>query len=395
MKKTLLFFPIIFIFILVVSSCSSKKEEAPAFSWNPALTVAVVDGTNILRAEVEEQMGTVNRMYQAMESSLSQETIEEKKQEARLQILNNLVENQIILNKTGDIENNLSDEHKARIEAAYEGSVDRIADYVRKTYPDLGPEAMLREVETLLKTSRLSLEDIRKNSKNTVLRELLYESVLAEAGEPAPAEIEMYYRRLLAEQKENFGKDVSRYEQALLSGSPVVFHPAECRVIREININFDADVIGLIRQLESFDSHEEAEKMRKDQFLRQEEKVKRVLEKLKTMPFDGLIAEELGPGIIPPVNYISSQSSRFSPEYRDAALAIPRVGETSPPIRAEYGTLILLWEETGPRGEVPLWEIYDTIQEAARREQHGRAWEEIRAIWREAAEITLYPENLK
>jgi hypothetical protein len=136
--------------------------------------------------------------------------------------------------------------------------------------------------------------------------------------------------------------------------------------------------------------------MRKDQFLRQEEKVKRVLEKLKTMPFDGLVAEELAPGTIPPVNYISPRSSRFSPEYLDAALAIPRIGETSPPIRAEYGTLILLWEgNTGPRGEVPLWEIYDTIQEAARREQHGRAWEEIRAIWREAAEITLYPENLK
>jgi hypothetical protein len=394
MKNILLFFSIIF--FLIAGSCSSKKTENPAPPWNPELTVAVVDGTSILRRQVEEQMSTVNRMYQAMGDSLSKEAIEEKKQEARLQILNNLIEKQVIVNKTGDIEKNLNDEHMARIEAAYEGSIDRIADYVRRTYPDLGPEAMLKEVETLLKTSHLSLEDLRKNSKNAVLQEILYESVLAGAGEPEPAEIEMYYRRLLAEQKESFEKDISRYEQALLAGDPLVFHPAECRVIREINIHFDADVIGLIRQLESFDSHEEAEKMRNDQFLRQEEKVKRTLEKLKTIPFDRFIAEELGSGTLPSRNYISPQSSRFSPEYRNAALAIPQTGEISPPLRTEYGTLILLWEKnTGPRGEVPLKEIYDTIREAAGQEKRGRAWEELRAAWRDAAEITLYPENLK
>jgi hypothetical protein len=382
-------------FFLVLNSCVSKKTEVPSgYGFDPELVVATVDGTTITRRQVEAQMLTVNRIYQAMEESLSPEIIEEKKLEARKQILNNLIEKQIILNRTGDIEKNLSEADTARIEAVYEAGIGRIADYVRKTYPDLSPEETLREVETLLKTSGLALEDIRGNAKSATLQELLYESILA--GEPSSAEIEGRYRRLLAEQKEKFEKDISRYEQALLGNEPIAFRPAECRVVRELAVNFDADVIGLIRQLEGFDSKAEAEKMRQDQFLRQEEKVRRILEQFKTLPFDRLVAEELGPTVSPARNYISSESSRFSAEYRDGALAIAEIGGVSEPIRSEYGTTILYWEgNTGPRGEVPLWEIYDTIKETVRQEKNRRLWEEAKALWREEAEVKLYPENLE
>jgi hypothetical protein len=395
MKKYSPLFPLIF--FLFFNSCSSKKREAPSEpGFDPGLTVAVVDGVNITRGQVEEQMLTVDRMYRALEESLPAELIKEKKLEARRQILDNLIEKQIVLNRTGNIEKNLSGEDTARIEAAYEAGLDRLADYVRKSYPYLSRGETLKEVETLLKTSRLSLEDIRSSAKNLVLQELLYESVIAEAGEPSPAEIEGYYGRLLEEQKKTFEENISRYEQALLSGDPVAFRPAECRIVRELNIRFDADVTGLIRQLEGFDSKAEAEKMRQDQFLRQEEQVKRILEKSKTTPFDRLAAGEPGVDISPARNYISSGSSRFSAEYRDAALAIAHIGSISGPFRTEYGTTILYWEgNTGPRGEVPLEEIYDTIREAARQEKHGRVREKARALWRGAAAVSLCPENLE
>ncbi|MDR1586031.1 MAG: peptidylprolyl isomerase [Treponema sp.] len=395
MKKYFIVLP--FIFFLFLDSCSSKKAEAPSGQdFDPGLTVATVDGTDITRRQVEEQMITVNRMYRALEESLPAEIIREKKLEARKQILDKLVEKQIVLNRTGNIEKNLSGEDKARIEAAYEAGVNRLADYVRKSYPYLGREETLKEVETLLKTSRLSLEDIRGGAKSAVLEELLYEPFFAEAGDPSPAEIEKYYRRLLEEQKEKFEENISRYEQALLSGDPIAFRPAECRVIRELNIRFDDDVIGLIRQLEGFDSKAEAEKMRQDQFLRQEEKLKRILEKSKTTPFDRLDAGEPGVDISPARNYISPGSSRFGAEYRDAALGIARVGGLSDPVRAEYGTVILRWEgNTGPRGETPLAEIRDTIREAVRQEKHSRVREEALALWRGEAAISLYPENLE
>ncbi|MDR2133942.1 MAG: SurA N-terminal domain-containing protein [Treponema sp.] len=396
MKKRSVFFPFVF-FLFFFDSCPSGKTGTPSGGgFDPELVVATVDGTDITRRQVEEQMLTANRIYQALEESLPAEIIREKKLEARKQILDSLIEKQIVLNRAGSIEKNLDGEDMARIDAAYEAGVNRLADYVRKSYPYLGRGETLEEVETLLKTSRLDLEDLRGSARNLVLQELLYESVVAEAGEPSPAEIEGYYGRLLAEQKEKFEENISRYEQALLAGDPVAFRPAGCRVIRELNIRFDADVIGLIRQLESFDSRAEAEKMRQDQFLRQEEKVKRILEKSRTTPFEQLAAGEPGADISPARNYISPGSSRFSAEYRDAALGIAHTGSLSEPFRTEYGTTILYWEEnTGPRGEVPLEEIYDTIREAARREKHDRVREEARALWRREAAIRLYPENLE
>jgi hypothetical protein len=394
---------LLYFFLFTLVSCGAEKNQEKTIAAREYSAkqpedpvVALVEETAIYRSQVEAQMSASNRIYQALENSLSSKAIEEKKRETRRQILDNLIEQQIILNHTKEIENSLTGKDEERIETAWQNNFNNIAGYVKKTYPNLEQEELTRQVETMLKAaSGQNLEDARKNTRNAVLGEILRDAVGAGTEQPTTQEISEYYQHLLWEQKRLFNEDVSRYEQALLAGDIVVYRPGPCRIIREINLLFDDDVIALMRQLAGVDAAADAEKMRQDQFKRQEEKVQRILEKLKSLPFETVIQEECGKDTQPARNYISSGSRRFGEDYKNTAMNIPARGMSGRPIRSQYGTLIVYWEgNTTGQGETPLAELYDTIQEKVWQEKQKLRWEETKAQWLKNAGIVLFPENL-
>ncbi|MDR0652899.1 MAG: SurA N-terminal domain-containing protein, partial [Synergistaceae bacterium] len=248
----------VFFLLYVMLSVIVAMEGAYAASEDEPV-VASVDGVPIRRGQVYRLMVTADKMYEALTVSLDPEEIEAKKRTAKRQILDSLIEEQILSNKIKETGIILTPEQQESAEEEYLRRIDTLAQNVRKSYPTLSESELDKTIDSILTMSGVTRERIRKNVESTILKNALFDEVRAGvtiAGEqPARA----YYDELMNEQVSEFDEDISRYEQALLEDRAVVYRPADCRVIKQVYLQFDEDIISLIRQLLTYNLAEDAE----------------------------------------------------------------------------------------------------------------------------------------
>ena len=288
MKKLFLILLIVLFFppLLTVKAETTQTQE----SENSI--AALVDGKPIFWSQVEAQMTTLNMMYQNLRGSLSDEEIAEKKLKAKSEMLDKLIEQLVVQNKLASLGFIVTDEVKTQAEESYQSTVKVIEDYVKKSYPDISKEDLEETAQWILSNQGLSKESIVESAIQNALFDAYKKQIEDETDRMDESAVKAYYNSLYSEQKESFSNDINLYEQALLSGKPVIFRPVETRVIKQLSIPFDDDVIDLINQLNAYGSKDEAEKMRMDQYDRISAKLNQTMDRLKSgESFDALIEE--------------------------------------------------------------------------------------------------------
>jgi hypothetical protein len=391
MKKLFLILLIVLFFppLLTVKAETTQTQE----SENSI--AALVDGKPIFWSQVEAQMTTLNMMYQNLSGSLSDEEIAEKKLKAKSEILDKLIEQLVVQNKLASLGFIVTDEIKTQAEESYQSTVKVIEDYVKKSYPDISKEDLEETAQWILSNQGLSKESIVESAIQNALFDAYKKQIEDETDRMDESAVKAYYNSLYSEQKESFSNDINLYEQALLSGKPVIFRPVETRVIKQLSIPFDDDVIDLINQLNAYGSKDEAEKMRMDQYDRISAKLNQTMDRLKSgESFDALI-EEFSEGS-DAVNYVSEQSTRFSEEFKNAAMSIETLGQFSEPIKTAYGYLILCWDATLEAADpVAFEDVRADLESLLSEFNRNRAIANQKMQWLKEANIEIFEDGLK
>lgn len=391
MKKLFLILLIVLFFppLLTVKAETTQTQE----SENSI--AALVDGKPIFWSQVEAQMTTLNMMYQNLSGSLSEEEIAEKKLKAKSEILDKLIEQLVVQNKLASLGFIVTDEIKTQAEESYQSTVKVIEDYVKKSYPDISKEDLEETAQWILSNQGLSKESIVESAIQNALFDAYKKQIEDETDRMDESAVKAYYNSLYSEQKESFSNDINLYEQALLSGKPVIFRPVETRVIKQLSITFDDDVIDLINQLNTYGSKDEAEKMRMDQYDRISAKLNQTMDRLKSgESFDALI-EEFSEGS-DAVNYVSEQSTRFSEEFKNAAMSIETLGQFSEPIKTAYGYLILCWDATLEAADpVAFEDVRADLESLLSEFNRNRAIADQKMQWLKEANIEIFEDGLK
>jgi ribosomal protein S7 len=391
MKKLFLILLIVLFFppLLTVKAETTQTQE----SENSI--AALVDGKPIFWSQVEAQMTTLNMMYQNLSGSLSDEEIAEKKLKAKSEILDKLIEQLVVQNKLTSLGFIVTDEIKTQAEESYQSTVKVIEDYVKKSYPDISKEDLEETAQWILSNQGLSKESIVESAIQNALFDAYKKQIEDETDRMDESAVKAYYNSLYSEQKESFSNDINLYEQALLSGKPVIFRPVETRVIKQLSIPFDDDVIDLINQLNAYGSKDEAEKMRMDQYDRISAKLNQTMDRLKSgESFDALI-EEFSEGS-DAVNYVSEQSTRFSEEFKNAAMSIETLGQFSEPIKTAYGYLILCWDATLEAADpVAFEDVRADLESLLSEFNRNRAIADQKMQWLKEANIEIFEDGLK
>ena len=198
-------------------------------------------------------------------------------------------------------------------------------------------------VDSLLESIGASREQYRRSAERSVLLDALDEALLAEAPQPAEADIQAFYDELYAEQKALFDEDENAFEAALLQDEIVVYRPVDLKLIQKASFMFDELAKSLIASASLTDA-EEANAMMMDQYLRLADEVDPIYQALVAgeMTF-AQVMEDLEPGSSEDVNYFHPSSTRFDEEYYQRANAFTTVGEVSTAYVIPYGYAILYY----------------------------------------------------
>ena len=253
----------------------------------------------------------------------------------KLEILNKLVEEQVIQNKLDSMGIEVTDEIRQKAEENCQATLKTVEEYVKTSYPDLTGTDLEETISMILSSQGLTKESILESAIQKSLLDELINTVKNEIKQVDETAVKTYYDSLYKEQKTAFDDNISNFEQVLLSGEPVIYRPVETRVIKQLYIKFDGDVISLINQLKSYGSDEEAKKMQDDQYIRITAKVDDVISRLKSGTSFETIMDEFSEGSSGTVNYISDLSTRFPDEFKKAAMSIAETGDISVTLKAE------------------------------------------------------------
>ena len=109
-------------------------------------------------------------------------------------------------------------------------------------------------VQATLEVSGQEKQTVVDNAARSILVRKLKEQVMSETPRPNRQKVEKFYSSLLAEQREQFDQDVTQFESAMIMGEPVVYVPQDYRVIQEIHLKFDDEVVQLLNQMEQYDT---------------------------------------------------------------------------------------------------------------------------------------------
>ncbi|MEA4893828.1 MAG: SurA N-terminal domain-containing protein [Oscillospiraceae bacterium] len=399
MKRIITNCLILTLLFTALSGCGGKsagKTESPSSSAEDA-AVARVGSTEIMFSELAEQMVTVEAMYSKLTDQLSAEEIKQKLHEAALTVLNNLVSRQILLNKINEYDVKLTEEETKETEAVWDETVNKITVSLQKSYPDLSGDDLNTMVNYTLASSGLDEAVVIENSALSAKTAKLKDKLLTDIPEPSDGEVLDYYNVLVSEQTSAFRGNPTAFESAALSGDIIVFVPAAYRIIKEISLTFDADVIELLDQLKQIDTEDDT--TYEDMLANELSLLNEDVASIRTQYAGGTpfseIMEKYKTGSGDTVNYVAENSSRFSDSYLEAAMSIGKVGEIGDKlVNTDYGYTVLYWEDSLPAGEIPLADVREQLSHTLVENDRTEKWKELQSAWRNEANVEIFEDAL-
>jgi len=232
--------------------------------------------------------------------------------------------------------------------------------------------------------------------------------------------LKAYYDERVAADQQLYGSDPAAYDEAIGYGESVLYAPEGIRAVKHILVLLDeeseslmydleADLEGIETALAAEGADVEALNQQKAEVNQQIDEVYATIEPRAQEIMDKLAAgedfialmEEYGED--PGMTYepymtdgylVWADCESWVLSFRDGAMALEKAGDISQPVRTSYGLHIIRYERDIQAGAVPFEEVREELAAELLTELQNERVSALLAEWYEAAEITLYPENL-
>ena len=255
----------------------------------------------------------------------------------------------------------------------------------------------------LLESEGVTLESIEAELRSGWWMDKLYDALTANVS-VGSGEIMSAYNDALADQKERFLANAGDYEAAQMSGEVIVYNLPGYRRVKMVGLTFDSfdaltAVDALNTQLAALDASADAEQIaelkaqRNEYYAPLEEKANALLQELAS----GGSMEDLSAqyGGETEEGCVRADSSLWTQEIVDAAMALANPGDVSGVVRTGDGVYILQYVSDVPEGTVAMSEVYDALSAQTLDTARYLAYEAQINAWMEEAEPKYYPERMQ
>ena len=255
----------------------------------------------------------------------------------------------------------------------------------------------------LLDSDGVSLESIEAELRASWWTDKLFEKLTADVT-IGSGEIVNAYNDALADQKERFLADPQDYEMAQLSGEVIVYNLPGYRRVRMVGIPFGdfesmVAVDDLNQQLATLDASADAE-----QYAECQARIDEFYAPLETQA-DALLQAAKDGGDLESLSSqyggeleeccIAANSSSWTQQIVDAAMALKEPGDVSDAVRTDNGVYILQYVEDVPEGTVSMNEVYDALSDQTLEAARYLSYETQINTWLEEANPKYYPERMQ
>ena len=255
----------------------------------------------------------------------------------------------------------------------------------------------------LLESEGVTLESIEAELRSGWWTDKLYDALTANVS-VGSGEIMSAYNDALADQKERFLANAGDYEAAQMSGEVIVYNLPGYRRVRMVGLSFDSfetmsAVDELNQQLATLDASADAE-----QYAACQAQIDALYAPLETQAnamlqaaADGGDLESLSRQYGGSVEEccIAADSSSWTQEIVDAAMALKAPGDVSAVVRTDDGVYILQYVGDVQEGTVSMNDVYDELSAQTLETARYLAYETQINTWMEEADPKYYPERMQ
>ena len=371
------------------------EYEAPQGEYAPDSAVVTFDGGSVPLSAAQEKYRQRAAYYEAIDIDEA-DYADDLKQD----VLQNLAEDAILAMKAQEMGvYDLTDADRAEAEADARETYEANVEYYLSYFYDesLSEEDIRRQTEEYLAGEGVSYEDILTDCLSSVWKQRLFDAVTQDVT-VTEEDIRAMYDEGLSNAMETYLSDPEMFEYDYAYGDLIYYHPEGYRRIDFVQLSFTDDEATLASDLIN-----EISVTDEDGRFALEAELDELYEALSARYADLISRAAAGEDLealaqefhldecasLP----VTENSTTLSEEFCAAAMALS-AGQTSEPVRNDFGLWIMRYISDIPPGEVPYEEMHDLLSEsaldAARRELYFNTVDQ----WIEDANIVIHPEML-
>lgn len=453
MRKRVILALLLVVALAVTTGCSLIVKDEAVDRETPIVEVA---GTTITKAQVTEQINAYQDyqeyMYYMYGMSYDR-TNAAAVEEARTAAVDMLIEDAVLTKKTADTGMDvLSEEELAAAQETADNAWNNYLDSVKSNYfadTELEGEELDAAVEAkLVELGSAGKEELLESAKASKAREKLRADAIKDVV-VTDEEVAAEYETRKGAAMTNYGNNPATYGTDVQNGSTIYYVPAGYRYVKNILIKLKDEDDAKIKELGSQISAKQSElttaedslaalgedasaddentaKNRADLTATKETLTAEIAE-LNTQldaakeqayaaiqptadevlakiaageDFDALMetyGEDAGMQSSPAKENgypVSADSTNWVTEFKDASMALEKVGDVSPAIRTNYGLHIIKYVSDAVEGEVGLDAVKDTVYSELLTAKQDDAYNAALDAWVKEANAKIYMDRL-
>ena len=387
--------------VMMLAGCSlvTVNEEK--------IVVATVGDETITKADFNEGFNALLSQYGYTQDS---EAIADQLKTLKENYIAQMVEDKVLEKKIKELGlDQVTDEEKAAAE-------QEIQDWYDEQYAALvenfktddtveDPEAKAAEtIENYLSQYGLTLDQMKENSVASISSDKLYDYVTKDVT-VTEEEAKIEFANKVAAAKEKYDADLSAYVSDFENGATIYYTPKGCYYIKHILISLTDEQKQDIKNLRADDDETvaaTADEKREEYLLTIREKAESVLKLVdEGGDFEALMeeyGEDTGMQNEPAKTNgyaVCEQSTNWVESFRDAAMALAKVGDVSEPVRSSYGIHLIKYVSDAVEGPVAFDDVKDTIYESLLSTKQDDAYNAAVDEWVAAADAKVDRDALK
>ncbi|MCI6376408.1 MAG: peptidylprolyl isomerase [Clostridiales bacterium] len=453
MRKRVILVFLLVIALVATSSCSLivKDEEV-----DKQTTIIEVAGKTITKAEVAEQTEAMldyqEYVYYLYGMSFDR-TSESSISSARSSAIENLIQDAVLSQKTAEMGmDELTADELSEVQESADSAWDTYTSSVKSGYfadTELTGEELDKAIEAKMAELGYPTKDELLDSQKTAkAREKLRSEVVKDVA-VTQEELESAYSARVSEAMTNYGNNPSTYGTDVQNGSTIYYVPAGYRFVKNILIKFTDEDNTAINDLQSqltsknselataesslsdlgedASAYDEATAQNRAALTETKERLTGEIAELQTKldsakeaayaaiqptvdevlaklasgeDFDALMeqyGQDTGMQTSPAKENgypVSSDSTNWVTEFRDAAMALGKVGDVSEAVRSSYGIHILKYVSDAVEGEVGLDSVKDVLEGELLANKQEEAYTAAVEQWVSDANAKVYEDRM-
>ena len=361
--------------------------------YDPNGIAAEFDGGVVTVGEAMEEYKMLSSYYEMLDMDS-----EDYAEDAKMTVLSGLVENKLLALKAEELGlTEMSDAEREEIEAQAAADYEENVSYYMTFRTEEGKSEADARAETVayLAESGYTLEGAVEEAVQNAWQQRLYDYVTADLSVDE-AQLREFYEEQLNNAELTYTADFGEYEMDVEAGRAVVWNPEGVRRVQSILIPFDADqsieYLTISAAIDEGDNSRSAEL--ETLYTALEPAAQQVLDRLNAgESFEALMAEyeSYGPS---EGSCVSDESVLYGDAFRDAAMALAKIGDISGSVRTDGSLCILRYAGDVTPGPVPYEQVAQSLQEGYEEELKLSQYNAAVVQWVNDANVKYYTDKL-